>query len=99
MLHACAAPAEFVLHGVPSDLEGATTLHREKPSEFAKWAVSLVGAHPEDPFPGNAGCNGRIHFVVDNDISAPEALLTCFVAVNSSDSVLDSIGGLLEATD
>ncbi len=99
MCHTYGDSAEFVLNGVPNDLAGATLLDKERPSEFAKWAVSLVGGQPEDPFPGNAGCNGRIHFVVDNDISAPDPVLICFVVVLGSDSEVDWISGLLEAID
>jgi DNA modification methylase len=91
--------AQFVLNGVPRDLEGAAMLQEKNPSEFARWAVSLVGAHPEDPFPGNAGCNGRIHFVVDTDISERDPIFTCFVVVEGSDSEPGAISGLLEAID
>jgi DNA modification methylase len=96
MRYAHGDSAKFVLHGVPLDPEGARMLKTRNPSEFAKWAVSLVGGHPEDPFPGNAECNGRIHFLVDTDISAQD-VLTCFVAVAGSDSDLDPISRLLEA--
>jgi DNA modification methylase len=55
----------YEVHGIPRDLEAAHALFRHSPFDFERWAVSLVGAQPNEKQVGDKGVDGVARFAVD----------------------------------
>lgn len=53
---------KFELHGVPADVQAARQLFQTNPFDFERWAVTVVGGHPNDKQVGDKGIDGRIRF-------------------------------------
>jgi DNA modification methylase len=51
--------------GIPSDVASAQRLFEKSPFEFERWAVSLVGAEPNQKQVGDRGIDGIARFPVD----------------------------------
>lgn len=48
----------YEVHGIPSDLDGAQALFQDSAFDFERWAVSLVGAQPNEKQVGDRGIDG-----------------------------------------
>lgn len=59
--------ATYEVHGIPTDLPGASALFDENPFDFERWAVSLVDGQPNEKQVGDKGIDGRIRFYGDKD--------------------------------
>ena len=55
----------YEVHGIPRDLDGAQALFEDSPFDFERWAVSLVGAQPNEKQVGDRGIDGVGRFPVD----------------------------------
>ena len=56
----------FDVAGIPKDLAGAQAMFDKDPFEFERWAVSLVGAQPNQKQVGDKGVDGIGRFLLDN---------------------------------
>jgi hypothetical protein len=56
----------YTVHGIPRDIEGAKALFRQSPFDFERWAVSLVGAQPNEKQVGDKGMDGVARFYTDS---------------------------------
>lgn len=52
----------FDTNGIPRDLAGARALFARSPFEFERWAVSMVGAEPNQKQVGDKGVDGNSRF-------------------------------------
>jgi len=52
----------YVIHGIPTDLEGARALFRANPFDFERWVVSFVDGHPNQKQVGDKGVDGIVRF-------------------------------------
>lgn len=55
----------FDITGIPRDLGSARALFNKSPFEFERWAVSLVGAEPNQRQVGDKGIDGTARFPID----------------------------------
>jgi DNA modification methylase len=55
----------YSLYGIPRDLGGAHALFRHNPFDFERWAVSLVGAQPNEKQVRDKGIDGVARFYLD----------------------------------
>jgi site-specific DNA-methyltransferase (adenine-specific) len=53
---------EFELHGVPADVASARQLFQTNAFDFERWAVTLIGGHPNDKQVGDKGIDGKVRF-------------------------------------
>lgn len=53
---------KFELLGVPADVASAKQLFQSNPFDFERWAVTLVGGHPNDKQVGDKGIDGKVRF-------------------------------------
>ena len=53
---------QYLVSGIPTDVEGAEALFNENPFDFERWAVSLVNGEPNQKQVGDKGIDGRIRF-------------------------------------
>lgn len=54
--------ATFDVNGIPRDLAGASALFAHSPFDFERWAVSLIGAEPNQKQVGDKGIDGVARF-------------------------------------
>ncbi len=55
----------YTVHGIPRDLGAARALFNQSPFDFERWAVSLVGAQPNEKQVGDKGVDGVARFQID----------------------------------
>lgn len=55
----------YAVHGIPRDVEGAAALFEESPFDFERWAVSLIGAQPNQKQVADKGRDGVARFFTD----------------------------------
>lgn len=55
----------YEVHGIPRDIEGAKALFQHSPFDFERWAVSQVGAEPNEKQVGDKGIDGVARFFTD----------------------------------
>jgi site-specific DNA-methyltransferase (adenine-specific) len=55
----------YEVHGIPSDLDSAQALFQDSAFDFERWAVSLVGAQPNEKQVGDRGIDGVGRFAND----------------------------------
>jgi DNA modification methylase len=75
--------ADYELHGVPRDKDGAKALFKESPFDFERWAVSEVSGQPNEKQVGDKGVDGVIRFPLD----AKTAVGRCIVSVKGGGQV------------
>jgi site-specific DNA-methyltransferase (adenine-specific) len=56
----------YSVHGIPRDIEGAKALFDYSHFDFERWAVSLVGAQPNEKQVGDKGRDGVARFFTDS---------------------------------
>jgi DNA methylase/Restriction endonuclease len=61
-----AIASTYQIHGIPRDIGGAHALFEHSPFDFERWAVSLVGAQPNEKQVGDKGIDGVARFQIDN---------------------------------
>lgn len=57
--------SSYTVLGIPRDLRGAEALFGHSPFDFERWAVSLVGAQPNEKQVGDKGVDGVARFYLD----------------------------------
>jgi DNA modification methylase len=55
----------YAVHGIPRDIGGAQALFHHSAFDFERWAVSLVGAQPNEKQVGDKGMDGVARFYLD----------------------------------
>lgn len=55
----------YDVSGIPRDTEGAQALFDHNPFDFERWAVSLVGAQPNEKQVGDRGVDGVGRFILE----------------------------------
>ena len=60
-----AITAAYDVLGIPRDLGGAQALFQHSPFDFERWAVSMVGAQPNEKQVGDKGVDGVARFQID----------------------------------
>jgi site-specific DNA-methyltransferase (adenine-specific) len=55
----------YTISGIPRDAQGAQALFDANPFDFERWAVSQVGAQPNDKQVGDRGVDGVARFILD----------------------------------
>jgi hypothetical protein len=54
--------------GIPRDLGGAQALFDHSPFDFERWAVSLIGAQPNEKQVGDKGIDGVARFYIEKNL-------------------------------
>lgn len=55
----------YSISGIPRDAQGAQALFDANPFDFERWAVSQVGAQPNEKQVGDRGVDGVARFIID----------------------------------
>ncbi len=66
----------YEVNGIPKDLDGAKALFEHSPFDFERWAVSLVGAQPNDKQVGDKGKDGVARFPLDTKGSTGQVIVS-----------------------
>jgi DNA modification methylase len=56
----------YTVHGIPRDVEGAQALFDQSAFDFERWAVSLIGAQPNEKQVADKGKDGTARFFTDS---------------------------------
>jgi hypothetical protein len=65
LFHTYGQTVKYEVLGIPRDLAGANALFQHSPFDFERWAVSLVGAQPNEKQVGDKGVDGVARFYTD----------------------------------
>ena len=57
---------DYEIYGIPKDMGGARALFGRSPFDFERWAVSQVGAQPNEKQVGDKGADGIGRFPLDS---------------------------------
>jgi DNA modification methylase len=74
--HGDAVAATYETVGTPRDVDGARALFDSNPFDFERWAVSLLGAQPNQRQVGDRGIDGIGRFPIDNQDGTETVLVS-----------------------
>ncbi|WP_062908335.1 DNA methyltransferase [Mycobacterium avium] len=86
----------FDTNGIPRDVEGARALFARSPFDFERWAVSLIGAEPNQKQVGDRGIDGVARFPLGNK-KFDKVLVSVKGGKSLNPSMVRDLGGTVDA--
>ena len=90
---------EFDTTGIPQDYAAAQAMFSKDAFEFERWAVSLIGAQPNQKQVGDKGIDGVGRFMLDNKGSVGKFLVSVKGGKNLNPSMVRDLQGTVKAQD
>ena len=90
---------DFIIDGIPQDVEGARHLWQRDPYNFQTWAVFAVDALPTDQKTADGGVDGRLFFELEEGGQLESMIIEVKGGQNVGIQALRSLRGVLEAGD
>lgn len=87
----------FEVTGIPKDHGGAQRMFEDDPFEFERWAVSLVGAQPNQKQVGDKGVDGVGRFLLDNKGGVGKVLVSVKGGKTITPSMVRDLAGTVKA--
>lgn len=88
---------EFDVTGIPYDTAGAQAMFDRDPFEFERWAVSLVGAQPNQKQVGDKGVDGVGRFLLDGKGGVGKVLVSVKGGKTITPSMVRDLLGAVKA--
>ena len=90
---------DFIIEGVPRNLEGAQDLWERDPYHFQKWAVEQVDGFVTTRQTADGGIDGRLYFAVPDERDLQSMVLEVKGGANVGIRDLRALKGVLDADD
>ncbi len=87
----------FDVNGIPRDLAGATAMFDNSPFEFERWAVSLIGAEPNQKQVGDKGIDGVARFPLGPKNEYGKVLVSVKGGKSLNPGMVRDLGGTVDA--
>jgi site-specific DNA-methyltransferase (adenine-specific) len=87
----------FDVDGIPRGMEGAHALFEKSPFDFERWAVSLIGAQPNEKQVGDKGIDGVARFRLDSKNKFGKILVSVKGGKTLNPGMVRDLSGTVEA--
>lgn len=87
----------FDINGIPRDVAGARALFAKSPFEFERWAVSLIGAEPNQKQVGDRGIDGVARFPLGPKNQFGRVLVSVKGGKTLNPGMVRDLGGTVDA--
>ncbi len=85
----------YAVLGIPRDIGGAQALFHHSPFDFERWAVSLIGAQPNEKQVGDKGKDGVARFFTDTKGGVGQMIVSVKGGKNVAPAFVQELSGAI----